>query len=538
MAGQGTPAWRCRLLADLASMLAERFEAVGGDGLIESAITVGRESLHIWDADQEEGLGAATDHARALRLRYERLAGSPESGIDRAVELLVRSRRLHRERRSRAVAASELCLALQARYSKRQSPLDLDLAVEAIREAVELAPAEVGFRGNLGWALKNRHLSTGTRADIDDAIDAENVALRLTPPGDPDRALYQENLGLMLLIRHRLTGELDDLTQAVVLLTESVTGTWRNDPGLPRRLSERAETLLELAIWSEPADARQIGREAVQNARTAVEMTPPTYELHARFLCALAAALQQEFTITDSRQSIDFAVAAARQSVGETPAGHSERPHREYVLAVTLSQRANAGDADAAIEIMRSITAQAGGRTRGVLSLGRATALLRRYGDSADLGDVLEAIAQLTGVLESDLDGPEVRLSAAEILADAAMRTGRTGLAADALERGVDLLALVAWPGVNRMSRQRQLTRWPRIAADAAATALAVHRPDRAIERLEAGRCVMWNHILQRRTELDDLAARRPDLAARLGEISAAQDGADDPFRSSDPSLR
>ncbi|MEU4038517.1 hypothetical protein [Streptomyces collinus] len=52
------------------------------------------------------------------------------------------------------------------------------------------------------------------------------------------------------------------------------------------------------------------------------------------------------------------------------------------------------------------------------------------------------------------------------------------------------------------------------------AAALENDDPDRALELLEAGRCVQWNHQLRNAGELARLADSQPDLAAEIERIS------------------
>ena len=92
--------------------------------------------------------------------------------------------------------------------------------------------------------------------------------------------------------------------------------------------------------------------------------------------------------------------------------------------------------------------------------------------------------------------------------------------AAAGLELAVELLTLAAAPGLGYDATRRQLSRWPELPVDAAATQLRIGKPGRAVELLEHGRTVMWS----RRTAiwdtpLDRISAGDPSLREQLATI-------------------
>jgi len=97
----------------------------------------------------------------------------------------------------------------------------------------------------------------------------------------------------------------------------------------------------------------------------------------------------------------------------------------------------------------------------------------------------------------------------------------------------VQLLPLVAWRGLSRTGQEARIAEWAGLASDAAACAIAAGRLEQAVELLELGRSVLWNRLLETRTDLSDLYQRYPQLAARLDEARAELDapGSDAPLR-------
>jgi hypothetical protein len=102
-----------------------------------------------------------------------------------------------------------------------------------------------------------------------------------------------------------------------------------------------------------------------------------------------------------------------------------------------------------------------------------------------------------------------------------AASAGLVSEAAEGFAAAVSILPEAAWHGLNRQTRQVHLAGWAGLAADAAAEAVVIDRPDRAVEFLEAGRSVLWTQSLSLRTDLSELRAMHPELAERLDSLRA-----------------
>ncbi|PPQ78138.1 hypothetical protein CVT26_007522 [Gymnopilus dilepis] len=80
----------------------------------------------------------------------------------------------------------------------------------------------------------------------------------------------------------------------------------------------------------------------------------------------------------------------------------------------------------------------------------------------------------------------------------------------------IKLISLVACFEDTSKRRHELLTGLSQDSTKAAAKALSLNQPSKALEWLEAGRCIVWNQINQLRTPVDELHACRPDLADQL----------------------
>ena len=93
------------------------------------------------------------------------------------------------------------------------------------RPATPTCPA---ILSNLGSSLLSRFERAGDAADLDAAIDAGQQAVDLTPPGHPDLAVYLSNLGISLHTRFERAGDTADLDAAIELLAARQPGADRD----------------------------------------------------------------------------------------------------------------------------------------------------------------------------------------------------------------------------------------------------------------------------------------------------------------------
>jgi hypothetical protein len=92
---------------------------------------------------------------------------------------------------------------------------DLDRAIERQEISVALTPdghPDKPIRlNNLGDSSRSRFASLGELADLDRAIERQEMTVALTPDGHADKPLYLNNLGASLRSRFHRLGELADL---------------------------------------------------------------------------------------------------------------------------------------------------------------------------------------------------------------------------------------------------------------------------------------------------------------------------------------
>ena len=115
--------------------------------------------------------------------------------------------------------------ALRTRFGRTGSLADLDEAIQADQDALAAAPGDHPNRAivlsDLGVALQSRFAQTGSPTDLDEAIRFSQEAVTATPSGHAERAASLASLGQALWSRFGQTGELADLDEAIRLIQDA-----------------------------------------------------------------------------------------------------------------------------------------------------------------------------------------------------------------------------------------------------------------------------------------------------------------------------
>lgn len=482
----------------------------------------------------------------------------------------------------RAAASNGLGTALWSRYERSGRPADLDAAVDLFRSAIGLFPHEraamlPAFHANLCGVLQLRWLRTRSEDDLTGALTAARASLAATSDGDPLRASRLNNLGNVLLSVHGQRHDSAALTEAVDVLRRAVgcaapgtdIHTWVR--------SNLAETLCHRCATEDYRDVELL-HEADRLAREVLHATPRGHPLTPRFRSNLALVLLHRFRAEGHWQGLAEAATLSRRALAATPKGHPNAAERRTTLAeierAAVLQRlgvdATALSRPGALDALFGGDAEdpvGGGRTgrgprgprlrlrfalrglvrvheRAVLAVPQGhrlhPAVLQLLGGVhalkyAVLGDRAAgaAAAECFRRVAVDPTAPvRDRLHAARRWAMTALDTagdGAGGAAGDAaglepFALAVALLPRAASQQISRAQRERHLAEASGLACDAAASAVRLGRPERALQLLEQGRGVLLGQALDAQTELSGLRAHHPGLADRYVALSTALD--------------
>ncbi|MFF1322396.1 CHAT domain-containing protein [Streptomyces chartreusis] len=449
-------------------------------------------------------LSAAADRARqvggrdtvavladALLGGYQRTGSFEE--LSEAISLLQEERGRPRDPAGQARICSQLSGVLAWRFGRKGDPADLDQSVMAMRESVDLTPADDPYLPsrltNLVSKIILRVESLGTQTELDEAVDLGVRAVDATPEGDKGLGLALSNLAGAYRLRHRLRGDAADIDAAVIALRRAVDVTDTDDLLWSQYVFNLGSCLIHAT-----AEGRGSLDEGIEHHRLALDATDPRSPLHPARLATLARGLIHRGRTAGRTEDVEEALVLLRGELLQDPEGHWEvgqllcaRVLAGGLLAVPAAHR----DPESGMEAIR---------------------LLERYvrASTAPLQERVDAAVDWSALTDSFCG------------AEQALTPWSTAIA---------LLGQAAWRGLPRADREARLARWSGLASQAAECAIRAGQPGRAVEFLEQGRSILWSQTLQTRDEAAPLDAQAPELAARLREVGAALEaaGAEEP---------
>ncbi|GAA3752546.1 CHAT domain-containing protein [Micromonospora maritima] len=501
--------------ADLDAALAAYRAAVGSTG--DDAL---RHQVGVLLTHRYERGGDAGDLAEAVRLL--------RAGVAAAGDPVVRGHRL-----------ADLGYALGRGRADHGAADAWRAACDALTEAVALLPAGDPERhrclNNLGNCLRERADRGDDPALLEPAAEALRAAVAATAPETP--ADYLSNLGLVLQARFAVTQDLATLTEAVAVLADAVEAS---PPGHPARaaaltnhgaaLNRRAELAVDDTSPAAADAARRDTDAAVAALREAVALADPSDpQGYAQAVGSLATALFLRHRATGDTAALDETIGLLH---GLTRAGALRPTDRHRVLtnlgnALLTRHRgtATAGDAEAMLAAYRgavdALPPEHPDRTMCLSNLATALEETAPPGDAPD-GRARAALREAASVPAAPSSLRAVAAHRAARLADLA---GDLPAALDGYATAIGLLDLVAWHGMDPDDQARLLGRFRGLATDAAAVAVALDDPRRAVEVLEYGRGVLLTRAHDAAADLTALRIVAPDLAAEFTAVQTELDG-------------
>lgn len=377
---------------------------------------------------------------------------------------------------------------------------------------------------NLGVAYSSRFQSTGDLSDISESISTHRRALTITPEAHPSLASHLGNMGSSLILRYGRTGDLPDLSEGISALERSISLTPRNHEALPYRLCNLAVSFRDR--YPVAKDRRDI-IEAVASARAAVELTPEGHAEKPARLSILGVMLHTLFDEGGDICDIDAAISAITESMKLTKDDHAVLRKQLASLGRAFHARflrtREQSDIDCAISSQERAVQETwqGHADLPVQFSNLARSLYDRACFLGTVEDLEQSVACYRSAAQAGVGPPGDRLQAAiSWVSILDLHYPQSPAIFEAFDDAIALVTMAAGLEHTVQRRYTQLKGFPELATQAAASACSLQRPDKALEWLEQGRCLVWNQLNQLRTPLDDLRAHDPTLAETILEVS------------------
>lgn len=518
---------RVHRMGNLGDALQRLAEVRSEPALLEEAVTVLREAVAS-EPDTPSRTACLTSLGHALR-SLSRFTGDP-APLAQAVER-------HREAiatrpdQPPAVALVGLANSLADHYHHTRDGRQREESVELLRKARELVPAasdnQAPILVSLGHVEWERALDSGDNVLMDEALATLRNAVAAVPAESAGRGMALTNLGVALMERAQLSGDRTWQAESVAVLRTAVAES-------PLTSFDRAGHLNNLAA-SLRAWYLVTGDPAAADEAAALLSEASSLSAAARSgidLTVLNLGLLLHSRATSSRDV--RGMAEARRVLEKAVAGLGEGSHWRGIAlnnlaSVCLEHAQLVGDASepatlqalnravtAAREALTCATDGSPNQASTLLILAKAQVLRAEFREPVDLVETARLARQAA---ENPAAPLVTRLLAARVWGDAAARGGRDADALDGYAYAVGLLPRIAPRSLGRADQEERLQVGPGLASDAAAFALRVGDPGRALTLLEQGRAVLLAQGIDNRSQVSRVRDIAPALADEFERI-------------------
>jgi CHAT domain-containing protein/tetratricopeptide (TPR) repeat protein len=383
-------------LNQLGRALTYRF-SLSGDGVdISRAVETLEKSLALNQPDTSEEVQVMVALVNALNLRY--IAETNIEDLNSSADLLrVGLTRESANRLVRGDLMSALSTVFRLRYLRLRRRFDLDEAVRMGVAALELLK-HMDDRSqalvSLGAALYERSLIDRGEIDLEAAIEHLREAQELTPPGTPKSAEICNALGTFLYENGLRTGDSTLVREATELYSTALEETPAGSPMLAGFWSNLGNAYRALYRQQGSLDDLEDAMTSYENAVELVSGGP----FGAQAALNYATALGDKFTTTGEVEHLDTALEWLEKASQSGPAAADEwliLSETGVVRSRRFEALGSVEDLELAVELGRraATSVEETGARRALVWANLAGSLKRRYqrrGLDADLDEAIE----------------------------------------------------------------------------------------------------------------------------------------------------
>ena len=324
------------LFSTLSTCFVQRFERTGCLRALNEALRYLEVAYATASKNDPQRSGILNNFGNALGKHFERT--QKRESLDRAINVATEAvRTARRGDNQRPSYISNLIGWVSLRYGLTGSVEDLNLlnhGITLMRSILHKGAAkekDVPFlMKSIGDHLQKRHRETGSLDDLNEAIDLHAKAADLVVIDHAFKAKTMDTLGVLLRERFEMTGSTDDIIRSVSALRYALDSCPLDSP-------RRPNVLLNLANSLGKRSARVPCSQARPERKRPVKGWGRTSE---RIACI---------------HDLDDAIDAASESVQATNDGDPGKAGRLYTLSLWLAKRGSSdipvsGDLDRALE--------------------------------------------------------------------------------------------------------------------------------------------------------------------------------------------
>ncbi len=341
-------------LIDLGVMLLATFSPGGDVRDLTRAVALFEEALELSFGSDGDRLLCVQQLARALLLRFaeRRDPADRDKALETFDTVFTRLDANNAERRCHSGIFGNELLTVYLRTA--ELPV-LDRAIELLGVAVDQAgwgTGDVGRLHDLGTALLRRYDRTGAANDLGRAVDTLRRAVRVLPADAPRPSVSHRALAEALLTSYRANGDLALLDEAVGLLALPTANVSLEPVDEPARLAVLGQLLTTRYLHRR--DAADLD-EAVGCLYGAVAQTPPDLTVRPRRLQSLGRALHLRFLRSGNESDVRRAITVLEECVSAATSDPLVQPSALSMLGLALWNRHTGGDAELAraVELTR-----------------------------------------------------------------------------------------------------------------------------------------------------------------------------------------
>ncbi|KAJ7204141.1 CHAT domain-containing protein [Mycena pura] len=524
LAKPGSPNWDLSINA-LAEAYRARFIRTGTLEDIDASIKLYQDALLVYHQRHPNRRSTLRNLGNAAKDRFHR--GS------RDIHDLNHAIRVYREAMTvdsagdpdRAALLHDLAHAVYLHSEQQKSDEDIEESIKLYREALHCVRQDQILHARILHGLASALQTRSHPQDIDEGIELTRKSLCLYPAGHRDRPAALNNLAAMLCERYQERGAFKDIADSIELHRDVLSTFGPDDPNRCGALENLANALCQ---QFERRRDDGVLEEAIGLKRRVLDACPAGHPRRASFHMNLASALLLRFRKHDNINDINEAIELYELAL--SLCAHSW-PERRVCLngeAIASQERyvsqGKFEDLWKAVELHREALGSIHShdhpdRAKWLSELGNA--LFMVYANKKDERALSDGVV---AAQEASKDVSLAPLARFHILYDwataAAEHNHPTALLA--YKKTIDLLPQLAALHLDIASRHETLTRDTVVWAVYLAATCAIKQGQHhvAVEFLEGSRALFWAQALRLRTPFDRLAAAKPRLAARLGELA------------------